>query len=712
MPTYRITGPDGKAFDVTAPEGASQDEVLAYAQKNFKMASAPKAEAPAKPFGQQLNEFISGAPRQVGLTARYGVEGLGDIFDAVVGNPARTLAAPVLGNRPTARTGQALADLVGLPEPATAGERVVGEAARLVAGGALPIGAGAALASRGAGTAANVGRVLASNPAQQLASAGAAGAAGGYTRETGGNEGSQLIAALGAGVAAPLALGGLQRAAGAAQRTLGQRAAQQPVQIDVTINNALQDSGLKLADLPADVARSIRADVQQALQVSPDLKQDAVRRLADYRLTGLTPTRASLTLNPADVTRQKNLAKLGANSADPAAQQLAEVQNLNNRALTGNLNDLGAARAADPVEGAQRIMGALTARDDQARSAINTAYQAARDTSGRAAALDPSNFTQAVGDRLNQAQLEAFLPSGTRKAINDIAQGNTPLTVDVAEQFKTVIGNIQRNSQDGNVRTALGIVRSALDDTPLLPGQQIGNESIDAFNRARQLNRTWAQTIERTPALQAIRDGIEPDKFVRDYVTGTGTKSNIMDLAQLKSAIKNNPDALQAVKDQITSHLKNQATGGAADEVANFSQSAYNKALRGIGDRKLNLFFQPDEIARLKAIGRVASYEQVQPAGSAVNTSNTAGAVGGLLERIGGSALLGKIPLGRAAIGDPLQNIVLSQQAGRALNAPGALVGGQVQPLPMRPRSMVLSPAAVIGVESEEERRRRELGLP
>lgn len=41
MPTYRITGPDGKAFDVTAPDGASEADVLAYAQKNFKMAATP-----------------------------------------------------------------------------------------------------------------------------------------------------------------------------------------------------------------------------------------------------------------------------------------------------------------------------------------------------------------------------------------------------------------------------------------------------------------------------------------------------------------------------------------------------------------------------------------------------------------------------------------------------------------------------------------------
>lgn len=35
MPKYRISSPDGRTFDITAPEGTTQDEVLAYAQKNM-----------------------------------------------------------------------------------------------------------------------------------------------------------------------------------------------------------------------------------------------------------------------------------------------------------------------------------------------------------------------------------------------------------------------------------------------------------------------------------------------------------------------------------------------------------------------------------------------------------------------------------------------------------------------------------------------------
>lgn len=672
---------------------------------------APAAAKREKGFGEQLNDFVSDAPRQVGLTARHTVEGLGGMFDSIVGNPLRTLASPVLGNAPRADTGGTLADLLNLPKPQTAGERLVGDASRAMAGGLLPIGIGAAIAARGSGAAANVGRVMASNPGKQLASAAASGLAGGHVRETGGGAGEQLAASLAAGLAAPFALGAAGRVGQAASR-VASRAAVDPVRVESTINAAMQDSGVTLADLPQQAAQSIRADVAKAYQLGDNLSTDAVRRLADYRLTGLTPTRARLTLDPAEVTRQANLAKQGANSSDPALQALARTQNANNKTLTTGLNSLGAATADDQIAGAEKIMAALAARDARAKSVIDAAYKGARDTSGRAAMLDSYAFHQKANALLDDALLGGKLPADVRNLLNKAAAGEMPLTVDVAEQFKTRIGDLQRATTDLAERKALSMVRNALDDAPLLPGQQIGQESIAAFNKARALNRSWMQIVDKTPALQAVRDGIEPDKFVQQFVIGSGPKANVMDLAKLKSSIKSSPQAMDAVKEQIASYLKEKALSGQADEVGNFSQSAYNKALNAIGERKLRLFFSPEEVTQMKAIGRVASYEQVQPIGSAVNNSNTAGAIGGMLERFGSAPILNKIPFGRAAIGEPLQNIVLSRQAGTALNAPGALVVGGRAPASSGARSPVMiSPAALLGQEDEETRKRRARSL-
>lgn len=712
-----------------AGDTAAAQRLASYIQ------SLPPEQAPAKPFGQQLNDSIRDLPRQVGLTARYGLEGAGDVFDTFVGNPMRTLAAPVFGNKPTARTGAAAADAVGLPQPQTAQERIVGDAARLVVGGAGTIGAASKASQVLTGTSKGVARALAANPTQQLASAGAAGGAGGYTRETGGNDGSQFAASLAAGLATPLGIGAAQRVAGPLGRLLrpATPTPQQAQEINITINNALQSSGLTLEQLPAQVAQSIRNDVAAAFRTSDQVSPDAVRRLADYRLTGLTPTAAGLTLDPAVVTRQKNLAKVGINSRDQVAQHLGQTENRNNKLLTEGLNKLGADTADDAYAGAQRIIGAVERRDERASDVLGRLYDRARDSQGRSAALDHVTFTNRAADLLHDANVESFLTPDIRNKLNGFADGSIPLTVEIAEQFKTGIGRLQRNSTDGNVRFALGAVRQALDEAPLLnqrapaafggnqvsvpgglgpaaPAQSLGQEAIDAFNKARRVNRAWMQTVERTPALQAVRDGVEPDKFVQQFIVGGGKNASFSAVAQLKHSIKANPEALQSVREQIAAHLKSRALNSAEDEVGRFSQAGYNKALNAIGERKLRLFFSQQEIDQMKALGRVASYEQFQPVGSAVNNSNTAAAAGALVDRFLSQSVLSKIPFGQAAIGDPLQNITVGIQSGRTLDVPRNLAAPQML-RPRPPAGMLASPAlmmspAVIATEDEEYRPR------
>jgi hypothetical protein len=80
MPKYRITSPDGKTYDVTAPEGASQADVMAYVQRQHAAAPA------AKPLAYQLAEKVGmqnvlGALdglQHHGLNAVHGLAQLGE----------------------------------------------------------------------------------------------------------------------------------------------------------------------------------------------------------------------------------------------------------------------------------------------------------------------------------------------------------------------------------------------------------------------------------------------------------------------------------------------------------------------------------------------------------------------------------------------------------------------------------------------------------
>lgn len=699
MAKFRITSPDGRTFEVSAPDGATQQDVMTFAKQQF---SATPAEKPAKPFGQQLNEGIADIPRQIGLTARSGIKGLGNavgllsdpiggVINAATGAKLKTAGA-LAGN---------LADSIGLPKPANATERVVGDVSELMATAGGTSGAANKLAGLLTGGGRAVAQSLGANQLQQVISGGAAGGSGGYVRETGGNDVTQVVAAVAGGIAAPMAFNKAQQVATAGRNAINRMnspAIQQPQQIDIRINQALQSSGMTLDQLPANVRNGIRQDVAQALQADGTLSPDALRRLADYRLTGATPTAATLTLDPAMVSQQKNLAKIGINSKDAAAQQLGRVENANNRQLIENMNDLGANTKVKPIEAGRQLIGVLSARNDRAQSLINRRYEAARAANGRSAALDPAAFTQQANDLLDDALLGGKLPSDVRNLLNKAATGEMPLTVDVAEQFKTRIGDLQRSTVDMAERKALGLVRQSLDNTPLLDGQ--GQEAINAFNRARRLNRAWMGVVEKTPALQAVRDGIEPDKFVQQFIVGNGGKANVADLSALRRSAASNPEALATVKGQIAAHLKASALNGGTDEAGNFSQSAYNKALNAIGDEKLALFFKPEEVTQMKAIGRVASYEQFQPRGSAVNNSNTSGAaLSALLDRVANSSLLSKLPFG-GVIAEVPQNISVGIGANRAMNVPNALM----MPLaPQRqPNALMLSPAAFMGSRERE----------
>jgi hypothetical protein len=68
MATYNITSPDGQTYKVTAPDTATEAEVLAYAQKNFSMAAkpAPKETTLAQDIKQGAGNLLAGAVRGAG----------------------------------------------------------------------------------------------------------------------------------------------------------------------------------------------------------------------------------------------------------------------------------------------------------------------------------------------------------------------------------------------------------------------------------------------------------------------------------------------------------------------------------------------------------------------------------------------------------------------------------------------------------------------
>mgnify|MGYP001599849649 CR=1 FL=1 len=183
--------------------------------KAYQLAKAEATPAPAAPQRSGMQE----AGRQIGLTARYGLEGvaggIGAFIDPVIGaigGAVRMAGAENYDPATVAGIGRGAANMLGLPQPETSGERVVGALASGVAGGGASAASMAQLANQTRGVVQAGAQQLAAQPGMQAVAGGAAGTAGQSVAEAGGGQGAQLAAALAAGIATPVAAGAAGRA--------------------------------------------------------------------------------------------------------------------------------------------------------------------------------------------------------------------------------------------------------------------------------------------------------------------------------------------------------------------------------------------------------------------------------------------------------------------------------------------------------------------
>lgn len=648
---------------------------------------------------------INSIPRQLGLTARYGIEGLANAAQ-IVTEPLRYLT-----DRLTGQTGKTLPlgelasrgmDALGAPKPEGANERTVGEATRLLSG-AGGMGAASRAAQVLPGAMGQAGAFLSANMPQQLSSAAGAGLAGGASKEANGSPLMQGAAALAGGVAAGMVPGALSsvgnKAANFANSLRPGQTQLVQQRIDQTINVTLQQQGIDPATINPAMRAALREQVGRAMNTGGDLNPQAVGRLADYTRLNMTPTRSRLTLDPYDVTQEANASKLAAATGDRTAR-LPQIAQDNNRRLLTIMDEMGGSRPADPYGQGNAVSGAILARDNQLEGGVNALYQQARDTNGRSLPLDGHAFTTRASQALDEAMVGGALPKDVEGHLNRIAKGEVPFTVDYAEQLKTRIGALQRASNDGSTRMALGVVRRALDDAPLVPAPQVnpgnlpavpgtvppspmvaGQESIDAFNQARQAARQRFAWQESSPGISRAIEGANPDTFIQQNILSKA--AGFDQVEQVAQVVNANPAAREAVRTSIVQHLKDAAIGkGAETATGNFSGRGMTAALKDMGDRKLGLFFEPGEIETLKAMARTGSFEVFQPRGSAVNNSNSAAGIGGLLQGLSKfvKPVASKIPFGEMAISQPLDSMTAMLLQRPAANIPQSLLMQRPRP--------------------------------
>jgi hypothetical protein len=175
MATYRVIDPSmiGQPTEQQTPK----IDLTGMANPDQQQSANFRAIDPSM-VGQQIvdrppvRQNQDSVARQVGLTARYGLEGIGQVAD-IVGTPLNMLINRATGSQlgTPSQSMSNIATMLGLPQPQTGFERGIGNVTRAVAGIPATGGLGGILQQSGRATTQAVGQGLAAQPVAQIAGA-------------------------------------------------------------------------------------------------------------------------------------------------------------------------------------------------------------------------------------------------------------------------------------------------------------------------------------------------------------------------------------------------------------------------------------------------------------------------------------------------------------------------------------------------------------
>lgn len=427
------------------------------------------------------------------------------------------------------------------------------------------------------------------------------------------------------GVAAPV-LGKLGEAVARRMRTVDPKVASQ--EADQVMKKALEDIGQTINDLPPKTVATLRAQVVEAMKQGKRLDPAAMLRKQDFTDAGIPPLLGQITRDPMQFAREQNLRGV-ANVGEPIASILTQQ----NQKLQSGIGGLRAGAFDDAYMAGDQVSGALKSADEGLRRSVTAAYQKARMDAGKDLDIPLQGLAQDVADVVNN--FGDKVPSGVMNQFR--ALGLDPsnpsnqrqlFTIESADKLLKVINNNVGN--DPATNRALEVLRDAVKKS-VLSVDATGGPFAPAVSAAAQRFKLQ----EAVPALKAAAEGsIAPDDFIRRFVIN-GKTNEVAGMAKILKAT--DQAAYGQARAQIGAHLNRAAFGENVTADKTFAAERFNKALREIGNDKLQAFFSPNEVAELKLLGRVGAYIHQAPPASAVNYSNTASTLMNLMNRVPGA---------------------------------------------------------------------------
>lgn len=399
------------------------------------------------------------------------------------------------------------------------------------------------------------------------------------------------------------------------------------------VDQVVQEAGQTGTQIPADQVSIVKAQVAQALSEGNDLDAAAALRKLDFQKAGVTPMTGQITRDPVQFAAEQNA------SHAPGGEPIVQTMNMQAQQLASGLKAMGGAgQATDPQLAGNSVITSLQNTDSQMAKAVSSAYATARANSGAQAEIPLQGLSQAYANVVRD--FGDKVPSGVRNNFEQYGlQGGTQLKTFTVDDAERLLQNINANvSNDPATNNALSQLRTAVKSAVTEGGG-------GPFDQARQLASERFRLQEQIPALGAAsQEKLDPGTFFNRYVLNSPDYREVQKLGTLLQ--QTDPAAYQTVRQQLGATLQQAGFGQNVTGDKAFSPERYNAMVAKLGP-KLDAFFSPDEVQQIQRFGRVGAYMSVQPSGSPVNVSRSAGTMAKMLQW-GGSKLLGLIPGGEA----------------------------------------------------------------
>lgn len=668
--TYRVSLPDGRVYNVTAPEGTPRNELIRIARESDLPQRTtgfgiPAIDLPLSALNEAVIGGIQGISRMTSAISDPIVEAGLNLIRPGLGTSGRQAAEETRGRIEQ----QASRRTVAQPMPLA---REAGQVASSFAAGALRApSAVARLAPRAA-------------PAITRAIQGAVGAQAVPTPGLTSTQSALLGGAT--NVVLPPALQAIARTrpAQAVLSAAGRAAAPVVGALDEAAMGVRRAVGLETPPISipaAPAAQVAQAPIsrmalpeatQQAIpQVEEALGREAAQRLRNFQRIGVeAPTAGMVTREPGVWQYERNT--MGqVNVGEPIRDAIVKVNEEINQAATDLIQKVGVAGDVEKV--GALAAEALSKKEKEMQRVVGQLYQNAREQYGEKSAGPVENFLSQLDnpDLVDNEAFDAMRSSIVRRlqrygmtGESGLPRQGAVMTVGQAEEMRKFIGGLG-NATDPNIRRIRAQLVEALDD------DVVAGFGDDAFKQARAAAKQRFAEFKDTLAGKMGAGDVAPERITQRLMSQS---TPLSDFRNLKATLlTGEPDQVargqqawssigaQALDDLFSSARVGENMVSGARLLKNFNKNI----------ARYRELLNREEYVTLNRIVRAARDATVPVDFSNVNTSGTASALANLFAdpakggRSGVKTMIAHLAAGFA--GGPVANVAVAgaQEAAR-----------------------------------------------